>query len=135
MPDSSKTRASTERPGYRYYVLTMLALSYFVSVVDRNMLAILAQDVKAELGLTDSQLGLLMGLAFALLYSLCGIPVARLADRTSRKSVIAVSVAVWSAATALCGMATGFGSLFAARVIVGMGEGGATTSSHSMITE
>ena len=135
MPDSSKTRASTERPGYRYYVLTMLALSYFVSVVDRNMLAILAQDVKAELSLTDSQLGLLMGLAFALLYSLFGIPVARLADRTSRKSVIAVSVAVWSVATALCGMATGFGSLFAARVIVGMGEGGATPSSHSMITD
>ena len=110
--------------GHRLYpriVLGMLLLVYTFNFVDRQILGILAPAIKADLGLTDTQLGWLGGPAFALLYSTLAIPLAWVADRTSRTGVIAASLAVWSAFTALCGFAGSFWQLFAARVGVGVG--------------
>jgi predicted MFS family arabinose efflux permease len=135
MPEESKERADETSNSYRYYVLALLTLTYFFSIVDRNIFSILSEDIKAELDLTDTQLGLLMGFAFAVFYSLAGIPVARLADRTSRKGVIAGSIAIWSVATGFCGLATGFVSMFAARSVVGVGEAGAAPPAHAIITD
>ena len=113
----------------------MLLLVYTFNFVDRQILGILAGPIKAELQLSDTQLGLLGGIAFALLYSTLAVPLALLADRTSRTGVITVSLAVWSGFTALCGLATGFWSLFAARLGVGVGEAGGVAPSYALIAE
>jgi MFS family permease len=115
------TGLHTRRPGV---VLAMLLLVYTFNFVDRQILGILAPAIKAELSLSDTQLGLLGGLAFALLYSTLAIPLAWIADRTSRSWVITLSLAVWSGFTALCGYATSFGQLFLFRLGVGVGEAG-----------
>lgn len=120
---------------YRQYVLIILMLTYLLSFMDRQILSILIEDIGTEFGLSDAQRGLLMGLAFALFYAGLGIPIAWLADRKSRKNIIAISVGVWSVATALCGAATGFWSLFAARVGVGIGEAGSGPPAHSLIAD
>ncbi|VVT06632.1 MFS transporter [Sphingomonas sp. EC-HK361] len=121
--------------GYRAAVLAMLLLVYTFNFVDRQILGILAPAIKADLSLSDSQLGMLGGLAFALLYSTLAIPLAWLADRTSRSWVITVSLGVWSAFTALCGLAGSFGQLFLARVGVGVGEAGGVAPSYALITD
>src|SRR5678810_168172 len=105
-------------------LLSLLLLAYIFNFLDRQILGILAQPIKADLHLSDTQFGAVGGLAFALLYSLLGVPLAYLADRTSRSGVVAGAVAVWSAFTALCGTATGFGQLFLYRLGVGVGEAG-----------
>lgn len=120
-------------PRYPRIVLGMLLLVYTFNFVDRQILGILAPAIKADLGLTDTQLGWLGGPAFALLYSTLAIPLAWMADRTSRTGVIAVSLAVWSGFTALCGLAGSFGQLFAARVGVGVGEAGGVAPSYALI--
>ncbi|HEU0045365.1 MFS transporter [Sphingomonas sp.] len=120
---------------YRDVVLAMLLLVYTFNFVDRQILGILAPSIKAELGLTDTQLGALGGLAFALLYSTLAVPLAWLADRTSRSWVITVSLAVWSGFTALCGYATSFAQLFAFRVGVGVGEAGGVAPSYALIAD
>ena len=120
---------------YRYYVLAMLTLTYAFSVMDRQVMSILLEDLRAEFLLDDTQLGLLSGLAFALFYSVLGIPLARLADRSSRINIIAVCVAIWSVMTALCGAAQNFVQLFLGRVGVGVGEAGSSPPSHSMIAD
>jgi MFS family permease len=107
---------------YRVTALVMLLLVYTFNFVDRQILGIPAPTIKADMVLTDTQLGLLGGPAFALLYSTLAIPLAWLADRTSRTWVITLSLAVWSAFTALCGVAGSFAQLFAFRVGVGVGE-------------
>ena len=119
--------------GGRALTLGMLLLVYTFNFVDRQILGILAPLVKADLQLTDTQLGLLGGLAFALLYSTLGVPLAVLADRWSRTGVITVSLAVWSAFTALCGTATSFGQLFLYRLGVGVGEAGGVAPSYAVI--
>ena len=108
--------------GYRGLVLTMLLLVYTFNFLDRQILGILVQPIKADLGLTDTQLGALGGTAFALLYSTLAIPFALLADRTSRSWVITAALTIWSGFTALCGIATGFGQLFLFRLGVGVGD-------------
>lgn len=113
----------------------MLLLAYVFNFVDRQIVGILAPAIKADLALTDTQLGLLGGLAFALLYTTLGIPVARLADRASRVWIITASLAVWSAFTAACGLATGFPQLFLARLGVGVGEAGGTAPAYSLIAD
>ena len=120
---------------YRGVVLAMLLLVYTFNFVDRQILGILAPAIKAELGLTDTQLGALGGLAFALLYSTLAIPLSWLADRTSRSWVITVSLAVWSGFTALCGAATGFWQLFLYRLGVGVGEAGGVAPSYALIAD
>ncbi|WP_404335581.1 spinster family MFS transporter [Sphingomonas sp. MMS12-HWE2-04] len=116
-------------------VLAMLLLVYTFNFLDRQILSILAQPVKASLHLTDSQLGMLGGLAFAALYSTLAIPLALLADKTSRSWVIAVSLGVWSAFTALCGVAQNFTQMFLFRLGVGVGEAGGVAPSYALISD
>ncbi|WP_454598456.1 spinster family MFS transporter [Qipengyuania sp. SM2507] len=117
----------------RGIVLAMLLLVYIFNFVDRQILAILAAPIQAELDLSDGQMGLLGGLAFALLYSTLAVPLAVLADRTSRSWVITVSLVVWSGFTALCGLAQNFWHLLFARVGVGVGEAGGVAPSYALI--
>ncbi|XJJ60474.1 MFS transporter [Novosphingobium sp. BL-8H] len=111
----------------------MLLLVYIFNFVDRQILAILAAPIQKDLGLDDAQMGMLGGLAFAILYSTLGVPLAWLADRTSRSWVITGSLLVWSLFTALCGAAQGFWHLFVARLGVGVGEAGGVAPSYAVI--
>ncbi|WP_033921943.1 spinster family MFS transporter [Sphingomonas sp. 37zxx] len=131
------TQATTRpvTPAYRGLVLAMLLLVYIFNFLDRQILGILVQPIKADLGLTDTQLGALGGIAFAMLYSTLAIPLALLADRTSRSWVITGSLVVWSGFTALCGTATSFWQLFAYRLGVGVGEAGGVAPSYAMIAD
>ncbi len=122
-------------PRYRNYALGLLFLGYVVNFIDRSILAILLEPIKHDLSLSDSELGLLGGLAFALFYATLGIPIAALADRWSRVKVLAISMIIWSAMTALCGMASNFITLLIARIGVGVGEAGASPPSHSLISD
>lgn len=125
----------TESKSYRAVVLGMLLLVYTFNFLDRQILGILAIPIKSELGLSDQQLGALGGIAFAVLYSTLAIPLALLADKTSRTWVITVSLAVWSGFTALCGVATSFWQLFLFRVGVGVGEAGGVAPSYAVIAD
>jgi len=122
-------------PRYRNYALFLLFLGYVVNFVDRSILSILIEPIKADLELTDTQLGFLGGLAFALFYSTLGVPIAALADRWSRVKVLSIAIIVWSAMTAACGLASNFWQLLVARVGVGVGEAGASPPSHSLISD
>jgi MFS family permease len=119
----------------RAFVLAMLLIVYTFNFLDRLVMSILATPIKAELNLTDTQLGMLGGLAFAILYSTLAIPFAWVADRTKRSWVIGVSLAVWSGFTALCGMTTSFGALFLCRLGVGVGEAGGVAPSYALISD
>ena len=116
-------------------VLALLLLAYIFNFLDRQILGILAGPIITDLKLDDAQFGAIGGLAFALLYSILGVPLALLADRTSRSKVIAGAVAVWSGFTALCGTATGFGQLFFYRLGVGVGEAGGVAPSYALIAD
>ena len=120
-------------PAYRNYVLFILFLTYVLNFLDRQLMTILLEPIKAEFGASDTAMGFLTGFAFALFYATLGIPVARLADRWSRRNVIAISISLWSAMTALCGAAGSFAQLALFRVGVGVGEAGGTPPSHSLI--
>jgi MFS family permease len=120
---------------YRGYVLVLLLLVGVVGWVDRNVFAVLLQSMKVDLSLSDTQLGLLGGVAFGVFYAAVGLPVARLADRSSRSSLIAVALGLWSVMTAMCGLAGGFATLFAARIGVGIGEAGGSPPSQSLIAD
>jgi MFS family permease len=127
--------AASRPPRSGSLVLAILLIAYIFNFLDRQILGILAAPIKASLNLTDAQFGALGGTAFALLYSVLGIPLAFLADRTSRSAVVAGSLAVWSAFTALCGTATGFWQLFLFRVGVGVGEAGGVAPSYALIAD
>ncbi|AKH42492.1 MFS family permease [Altererythrobacter atlanticus] len=114
-------------------VLGMLLLVYIFNFVDRQILAILAAPIQQNLQLSDGQMGLLGGVAFALLYSTLAVPLAALADRTSRSWVITISLVLWSGFTALCGLAQGFWHIFLARLGVGIGEAGGVAPSYALI--
>ncbi|MCH8488298.1 MAG: MFS transporter [Oceanicaulis sp.] len=129
------TSVKAANPRYRAWVLAMLFLVYAFNFLDRQIIAILAIPIQAELDLSDRQLGLLGGIAFAALYSTLGVPIAWLADRTSRTWIITVSLVAWSGFTAVCGMAQNFWQLFAARVGVGVGEAGGVAPSYSLIAD
>lgn len=120
---------------FRMVVLGLLILAYTLNFLDRQILGILAGPIKADLGLTDSQLGLMGGLAFALFYTALGVPVAWLADRWSRTWIMTGALALWSGFTALCGLATGFWTLFLARMGVGVGEAGGVAPAYSLISD
>jgi MFS family permease len=126
---------TTEDGAYRWYVLGLLTLTSAFSVADRLVFGILVQDIKAEFGLSDLELGLLGGLAFSLIYVIAGFPAARLADRSTRRTIVAFALSFWSLMTAACGMATGFWTLFLARTGVGVGEGCSGPSSQSVIAD
>lgn len=120
-------------PSYRRRFVVLMFLVCLFDFADRAVFAVLAQPIKEELLISDLQIGLLQGLAFALLYSTLGLPVARMAERWSRKNIIAICTAVWSAATTWCGFATGFASLALGRIGVGMGEAGFLPAVNSMV--
>lgn len=122
-------------PRARRITLTLLTVTYFFSYMDRQILAILLEDIKADLLLNDTQLGLLSGLAFALFYATLGIPVAALADRMNRVNIISIALALWSGMTAACGLAQNFVQLLLARIGVGIGEAGSSPPSHSIIAD
>jgi predicted MFS family arabinose efflux permease len=133
--DQAPAEASPFSPGYRIAVLGMLILVYTFNFLDRQILGILAGPIKQELGLTDSQLGLMGGLAFALFYTGLGIPIAWLADRWSRTWIMTGALALWSGFTALCGLAGGFWQLFLCRMGVGVGEAGGVAPAYSLISD
>ncbi len=116
-------------------VLALLLVAYIFNFLDRQVLGILGPSIQADLHLSDAQFGAIGGTAFALLYSALGIPLAYLADRRSRSAVVAGSVAVWSAFTALCGLAGGYWSLFLFRLGVGVGEAGGVAPSYALIAD
>jgi len=128
--------SSTAQPlaGHRI-TLTLLMLAYTLSMGDRMILSILFPDIKAEFGLTDTQLGLLGGISFALFYATMGLPIARLSDQYSRKRIIITSLVVFSLMTAFSGLAAGFISLLILRIGVGIGEAGVNPASHSIIAD
>ena len=110
------------RPAFAWYGVGVLMVAYTLSFIDRYVIALLIQPIKQDLLLTDTQIGLLSGLAFAIFYTTLGIPIGRLADRYDRRRIISIGILAWSLMTAACGMARGFWQLFAARVGVGVGE-------------
>lgn len=122
------------KPGKRYLLFLLTVILAF-NYTDRFALGMVLEDLKRDLLLTDSQLGLLSGIAFALFYSLMGLPIARLADRENRVTLIAVTAALWGVAVAVCGVATSFLHLLLIRVGIGIGESGCVPPSLSLITE
>ncbi|HYE27151.1 MAG TPA: MFS transporter, partial [Allosphingosinicella sp.] len=133
MSTRPNTMTAGAAPGGR--VLAILLVAYIFNFIDRQIIGVLAVPIKAELALSDRQLGLMGGIAFALFYSGLAIPIAWLADRRSRVNIIAVSVALWSAFTALCGLAQNFWHLFLARMGVGIGEAGGVAPSYALISD
>ena len=120
-------------PAYAWYTVVLLTLVYVVSFIDRYILGLLVQPIKADMGLSDTQIGLLLGPAFALFYTTMGIPLGWLADRTRRTWIIGVGAALWSVATMACGLAKNFGQLFVGRIAVGVGEATLSPCALSMI--
>ncbi|WP_029417470.1 spinster family MFS transporter [Brevundimonas bacteroides] len=132
---SSQTAEAPVRPGYRFYVLAILILVYMLNFLDRQIIGILAGPLKEEFNLSDSQFGLLGGIAFASVYSTLAIPLAALADRASRVWIMTGALAVWSGFTALCGMAQNFTQLFLFRMGVGVGEAGGVAPAYSLVAD
>ena len=118
-----------------YLALSLLLLVYIFNFADRVLLGVMAMPIKLDLGLSDTQLGLLGGTAFALFYATLGVPIAWFADRHSRTWIVTIAITVWSGFTALCGFATNFAQLFAARLCVGVGEAGGVAPSYSLISD
>jgi MFS family permease len=120
---------------YRRYALTLLMLVAAINVLDRQVVNILVEPIRAELHLSDAQLGLLTGGGFALFYALMSLPIARLAERRNRALIVAASMALWSLATIGCGLARTFPQLFAARILVGAGEAGSGPAGQALVTD
>lgn len=120
---------------YKGLVLGLLLAAFTVNFIDRTIISIIGPAIRADLGLSSAQIGMLGGLYFALLYTLLGIPLARLAERTSRVNILVASLVVWSAFTALCGVASNFATLALCRFGVGIGEAGCTPPAHSLISD
>ena len=128
-------RQDTKSPTYRAYVMFILVVVYTFNFIDRQIIGILAVPIKADLALTDTQLGLMGGLAFALFYTALGIPIAMLADRSNRTWIMTIALTLWSAMTALCGTVQNFWQLFVARLGVGVGEAGGVAPAYSLISD
>ena len=132
---STSLKNPYEKPSVRNYALGILTLVYTFNFIDRQLLSILQEAIKAELTLSDAQLGLLTGFAFAMFYVTAGIPIARLADRSNRKNIVAVSVGLWSFMTAISGFVQNYIQLLLARIGVGVGEAGGSPPSHSIVSD
>lgn len=122
-------------PAYSWYALSILVIVYVLNFVDRNIISILAEDIKADLGLRDDQIGFLYGTAFGVFYALFGIPLGKLADSWHRIRLMSAGLAIWSAFTALSGFAKSFAALSVARIGVGVGEATASPSAYSLISD
>lgn len=126
---------TSQRSGYRWYALGVLVLVFTSSHVDRQIMGILLEPIKRDLHASDTQMGFLVGLTFALFYAVLGMPIAMLADRSNRRNIIAVAIGIWSVMCAACGFAQSFVQLAIARIGVGIGEAGSNPPSHSMISD
>jgi MFS family permease len=120
---------------YAWYVVFVLMVCYTLSFIDRQILSLLVAPIKRDLGISDTKIGLLQGLAFALFYTLLGFPLGWIADRYSRRNLVAAGVFFWSLMTALCSLAASFSSLFLARMGVGVGEATLGPSAFSLISD
>ena len=120
---------------YPYVVLGVLLIVYILNYLDRQLVSILVEPIRKELGFTDGQLGLITGLAFAAFYSVCGVPVAWLADRTNRVRIVAIACGLWSLFTGACGLATSFAQLALARIGVGVGEAGGVPPAYAILSD
>lgn len=121
--------------GYAWYVVSILTLAYISSFVDRQILALLVEPIKADFDISDTQMSLLIGMSFALFYTLMGLPIGRMVDSKNRRNIISVGIAVWSIMTALGGMVRSFGQFFLARIGVGIGEATLSPAAYSIITD
>jgi MFS family permease len=121
--------------GYTHYILGVLTVVYVFNFIDRQIFAILAQSIKADLQLSDIEIGALSGVAFGIFYATLGIPIARLADRYSRVNIVAISLVIWSVMTTLQGFALNLWQLAVARIGVGVGEAGGSPPSHSILAD
>lgn len=137
MNDASTLEARKSEVGgpYAWYVLGVLVVVYMLNFIDRQIISILAEDIKADLGVTDADMGFLYGTAFGVFYSLFGIPLGRLADMWYRGRLMTIGLAVWSGMTALSGFAQSFGQLAAARIGVGIGEATASPCAFSILSD
>jgi MFS family permease len=138
-PVSSRIARSAEGPyparGYAWYVVGVLTLMYVFSFIDRQIFSLIVGPLRRDLGITDTQVSLLQGFSFAVFYTVCGIPLGRLADRRSRRGIIAVGLMAWSAFTAMCGLAKNFVQMLVWRMGVGVGEAALSPSAYSIITD
>jgi MFS family permease len=123
------------KPARAWWTVAVLTFTYIISFVDRTVLGLLIEPIKADLALSDTQIGLVVGMAFGLFYAAMGLPLGWLADRTSRRGLIAVGAALWCAATAACGLASTFVQLFMARIAVGIGEAALSPAAMSIISD
>ena len=130
-----RAREAYTRPGYRNFVLGLLTIVYVFNFLDRQVVNILGEAIITDLGLSDTQFGMLSGIAFAAIYATLGMPIARWADASVRRNIIAIAVAVWSSMTILCGAAQNFLQMFLARAGVGVGEAGGSPPAHSIISD
>lgn len=137
MQELSEVKAGNDwhRPRYAWYVVVILTLAYTLSFIDRQIIALLVGPIKEDLGLSDFEISLLQGLAFASFYTLLGLPIGRLVDRRSRRAIIAAGIFLWSLMTVTCGLARTYAQLFAARIGVGVGEATLSPAAYSMIAD
>ena len=139
MSDKSEVNSAADNTGpgsrYAHYVLFVLIIVYIFNFIDRQIISILAEEIKADLGIGDAEIGFLYGTAFAVFYAVFGIPLGRLADLWNRKSLIAIGLSFWSLMTALSGFAKSYPALAACRFGVGVGEASATPAAFSMLSD
>jgi MFS family permease len=139
MSDLAPANESSEdeygSPTYAWYVVTILLFAYVTSFLDRTILTLLVEPIRESLGISDLQLSLLHGFAFAIFYVSLGVPIARYADSHNRVRLISVGVLVWSLMTAVCGLAKNFTHMFLARVGVGIGEATLSPAAYSIISD
>lgn len=133
--DSVDTRPEWPRPAHSWYVVGVLLLAYTLSFIDRMILSLLVAPIRAALDISDTEVSLLIGLAFALFYTLLGLPIAWIADRWNRRNLIMSGVALWSVMTAACGFAGSYATLFLARIGVGVGEAALSPAAYSMLSD
>ena len=133
----SDTRASTTTASQlrAWWTLGLLTAAYVLSFVDRLIVTVVVEPLKADLLLSDVQISLLQGAAFAIFYAIMGVPLGRLADIANRRWLIAAGILLWSMATTLCGLSTTFGAIFMARILVGIGEAVLSPAAYSMFAD
>lgn len=133
MTSSTQSPLPEQKLGYAWYVVALLLLAYTLSFIDRMILSLLVGPIRQDLGISDTQMSLLMGLAFAIFYSALGLPIGLAADRMNRKNLVVAGVAIWSLMTALCGLARSYAILFLVRIGVGVGEASLSPASYSLL--
>src|SRR5438132_1069778 len=134
-PITAASQPDEDRLGYAWYVAIILMMCNTLSFIDRQILSLLVTPIKRDFGLSDTDIGWLQGAAFAIFYTLLGLPMGRIADRSSRRTLISVGIFLWSLMTACCAVARSFGALFFVRMGVGVGEATLAPSAFSLISD